>query len=154
MLTDIEKLIMELKEEKEALEKRLNYLLRSKTIQLFDETDPVTGEHLRQISRLDTYGVHRKLLEFEKSNGVGYGLPGHEPPETIQARQIKTIIYRLDASDDFDKEVNQALREGWSLVRRGYQRPLSQPSMATFYTMLYAELEKVVTFPVIEVNTK
>lgn len=67
--------------ENEALRARLSHLLESKTISLFDEVDPATGEYKRQIQRLDTYGVHDKLLKFEKQHGVGYGLPGHVKPE-------------------------------------------------------------------------
>lgn len=52
--------------------------------------------------------------------------------------EIKTVKNWLDSSDDFDKEVNAALAEGWELTRRD----IIIPQTANKYTMLYAELER------------
>ena len=53
-------------------------------------------------------------------------------------RKIKTVCLRIEASEYFDKEVNEALADGWYLVKRytvpGYN--------ATEYTMLIAELQR------------
>lgn len=58
-------------------------------------------------------------------------------------KQIKTIKNRLDNNKQFDDEVNQALLEGWKLIKREVINPNGQPSGATyFHTMLYAELER------------
>ena len=54
-----------LQKENEILENRLRHLLRSKTISMFDEKDRHTGEYVRDISRLDTYGVQYKLKKYE-----------------------------------------------------------------------------------------
>ena len=58
--------------------------------------------------------------------------------------QIKTIRYRLDNSTNFDDEVNEALRYGWTLKKRAVLQPISQSGSTHTYTMLYAELEKEV----------
>jgi hypothetical protein len=55
--------------------------------------------------------------------------------------QIKTIKNRLDNVESFDKEVNEALRDGWRLTRREVLQPAAQAIEYT-YIMLYAELEK------------
>lgn len=59
-------------------------------------------------------------------------------------KQIKTIKARLDGAEGFDKEVNEALAEGWTLTSRKVLMPPSQPVTGSTYfnTMLYAELEK------------
>lgn len=58
-------------------------------------------------------------------------------------KQIKTIKYRLDNAEGFDKEVNEALAEGWTLTARKVLLPPSQPNTSTYLNfMLYAELEK------------
>ncbi len=59
-------------------------------------------------------------------------------------KQIKTIVYRLNNHEGFDKEVNEALGEGWILTERKVLLPQSQPSSSGAYIhiMLYAELEK------------
>lgn len=54
------------------LEKRLEHLLQSQTIQLFDEIRPSTGEYRRDIRRLDTYGLVYKLQEYERTGRVAY----------------------------------------------------------------------------------
>ncbi len=58
--------------------------------------------------------------------------------------QIKTILNRLDYSTFFDKEVNAALRDGWTLKKRTVIWPIGQSESVYMHTMLYAELEKEV----------
>ena len=53
-------------------------------------------------------------------------------------KQIKTIRYRLENSEDFDSAVNAAIKEGWTLTRREVLMPPTDDK----YIMLYAELEK------------
>ena len=55
--------------------------------------------------------------------------------------QIKTIRYRLDSPNNFDNDVNAALREGWTLKKRTVLRPISQNDTNYTHMMLYAELE-------------
>ena len=55
--------------------------------------------------------------------------------------QIKTIEFRLDASEEFDEAVNKALSEGWSLVKRDVLPPYEGASYI-HHRMLYAELER------------
>jgi hypothetical protein len=50
-------------------------------------------------------------------------------------KQIKTVHHRIDDSAQFDKEVNDALTEGWQLTRREF---------VPGYVILYAELEREV----------
>lgn len=50
----------------EEYENRLRHLLRSKTIQLFDEWDPQKKDYKRDIRRLDTYGIDKKVLEHDR----------------------------------------------------------------------------------------
>lgn len=57
-----------LRREVHVLEGRLRHLLQSKTIQLFDEKDH-SGNYVRDIKRLDTYGVHYKMREWEAKGG-------------------------------------------------------------------------------------
>lgn len=57
-------------------------------------------------------------------------------------KQIKTIKNRLDNNEEFDNEVNTAIKEGWTLVKRDIILPIAQSPLTTFYTMLYAELER------------
>ena len=47
------------------------------------------------------------------------------------AKQIKTIVWGIGYTEGFDEEVNKALEEGWTLVRRDVRE-----------SILYAELEK------------
>lgn len=58
--------------------------------------------------------------------------------------QIKTIRNRIDNAVSFDKEVNEALAEGWQLTRRDVLQPKAQSENMQTHIMLYAELEKVV----------
>ena len=53
-------------------------------------------------------------------------------------KQIKTIFYKIDFYEKFDREVNEALADGWELKRR----EVIVPHVADRYTLLYAELEK------------
>ena len=55
-----------IQEENRALRARLQHLLRSETIRLFDQKDPTTGQYVRDIIRLDTYGVQYRLREYER----------------------------------------------------------------------------------------
>lgn len=56
--------------------------------------------------------------------------------------QIKTIKNRLDNAEDFDKAVNTALAEGWTLTKREVLPPVDLGGYFT-HTTLYAELERV-----------
>lgn len=58
--------------------------------------------------------------------------------------QIKTIKNRLDNNGWFDNEVNEALRDGWTLKKRTVLRPIAQHQSSYCHMMLYAELEKEV----------
>lgn len=58
--------------------------------------------------------------------------------------QIKTIRNRLDNPTLFDDEVNNTLRNGWTLKKRRVLRPIGQHKSIYTYTMLYAELEREV----------
>jgi lipopolysaccharide biosynthesis regulator YciM len=55
--------------------------------------------------------------------------------------EIKTIWGELGSSTLFDAKVNEALAEGWELVRREVLPPRQ---VATAPTLLYAELERVI----------
>lgn len=56
--------------------------------------------------------------------------------------QIKTIKNRLDNAEAFDAAVNEALANGWAMVKRELITN-EQPRCDTFfYSMLYAELVK------------
>lgn len=56
-------------------------------------------------------------------------------------KQIKTITKQLDGSVQFDAEVNAALAEGWTLVKREVLQAY-EGRTRVFYRMLYAELER------------
>ena len=56
--------------------------------------------------------------------------------------QIKTIVTRLDDVRAFDRLVNVALKEGWTLEKREVLQQ-GQPISDRYYrSMLYAELSK------------
>jgi hypothetical protein len=57
-------------------------------------------------------------------------------------QQIKTITKRLDNASEFDREVNAALAEGWTLAERKVLLMQAQPNDTYMHNMLYAELEK------------
>lgn len=63
--------------------------------------------------------------------------------------EIKTIKYRLDYAEVFDREVNEALADGWILDKRY----LSTPYRSDGYRMLVAEMVKDVT-PDLEIKIK
>lgn len=51
--------------------------------------------------------------------------------------QIKTIVQKASEPEDFDREVNAALAEGWGLVRRDVL-----PETLNGHRCFYAELER------------
>lgn len=55
-------------------------------------------------------------------------------------KQIKTVKGVLDYAADFDREVNEALAEGWELKQRACIPSYTSSS----FTALYAELEREV----------
>lgn len=129
----------------EALEARLRHLLKSKTIRLFDEVDPNTGEYKRNIRRLDTYGVNYKILEYERTNREASLIDAHQKGAKREPRRIKaikTIKKQLGASAEFDREVNACLEEGWTLTKREVLPPY-EGAERIFFRLLYAELELV-----------
>lgn len=63
--------------------------------------------------------------------------------------EIKTIKYRLDYAEIFDREVNEALADGWILDKRY----LSTPYRSDAYPMLIAEMVKDET-PDLEIKIK
>ena len=56
---------------------------------------------------------------------------------------IKTIVWRLDCAEAFDCAVNEALVDGWELIKRDLVLP-NQPSAKErfFHPMLIAELQR------------
>ncbi len=56
-------------------------------------------------------------------------------------KQIKTIMRNASAPEEFDAEVNKAIAEGWTLVKRDVLLPYEGPTRI-FHRMLYAELER------------
>lgn len=54
-------------------------------------------------------------------------------------KQKKTIICKIDDNEKFERLVNKALEDGWTLKRRGVQRGPQHK-----YTALFAELEREV----------
>lgn len=62
-------------------------------------------------------------------------------------KQIKTIKNRLDNNVVFDKEVNDAIAEGWTLTKRKVLQPYSQAENFHNFTFLYAELERETAEP-------
>lgn len=59
-------------------------------------------------------------------------------------KQILTVRNRLDNPEEFDKEVNNAIKEGWELKKRDVLQPFAQATDTYLHTMLYAELEREV----------
>lgn len=55
--------------------------------------------------------------------------------------QIKTIKFRLDNAELFDNAVNQALEDGWVLIKREVLAPYEGETYV-HHRMLYAELQK------------
>ena len=54
--------------------------------------------------------------------------------------QIKTIIGSFGASDEFDKNVNEAIADGWKLAKRRVIRGVNYGDGAFCKTALIAEL--------------
>ena len=54
--------------------------------------------------------------------------------------KIKTIRWHLDAAPNFDKEVNDALNEGWRLTKREVLDGCQLGQDIYQHRMLYAEL--------------
>lgn len=60
-------------------------------------------------------------------------------------KQIKTIDERRDRPAEFDRRVNQAISEGWKLIRRYVNNGLADVSASIiFYPVFVAELEREV----------
>ena len=55
--------------------------------------------------------------------------------------QIKTVVGRIDNAKNFDAQVNEYLKDGWSLKRRYLSTP-RQGGTLNYYRMLIAELVK------------
>ena len=63
-------------------------------------------------------------------------------------KQIKTIIKPYELLNDYDKEVNKLLSEGWTLRKREIQKvsgEISEAFSVPAVYVLYAELERFVT---------
>ena len=58
--------------------------------------------------------------------------------------QIKTIGDQLGNAEDFDKAVNAALAEGWTLTKREVMLPRAHAPGTYTHPLLYAELEREV----------
>jgi dUTP pyrophosphatase len=50
---------------------------------------------------------------------------------------IKTIVYRLDNAEDFDREVNEYLSNGWEIMRRFVNPSYSENKYSTLIAELY-----------------
>lgn len=61
-------------------------------------------------------------------------------------KQIKTIKGEMYISEDFDRRVNEAIAEGWTLSKRSVVQEISPTRMGGGFThlhvWLYAEMEK------------
>ena len=57
-----------------------------------------------------------------------------------RTKQVKTVSIRLDNSEEFDTRVNEALADGWYLVKR-YTLPAYTENR---HIMLVAELQRYV----------
>lgn len=55
--------------------------------------------------------------------------------------EIKTIVTRDNKPEEFDQKVNEALKEGWVLVRRDVL-PAYAGGLAEYHRCYYAELER------------
>jgi hypothetical protein len=97
----------ELEKRAEEMESRLEHLLQSKTIQLFDEVRPQTGEYRRDIRRLDTYGVHYKMREFERT--------GRVPLRCARVVQVRTkdIARTAEALERLTEAIKEA-KNAWN----------------------------------------
>ena len=87
------------------LEKRLEHLLQSETIQLFDEIHPATGEYRRDIRRLDTYGLVYKLQEYERTGRVAYN---SVKVVQVRTRNLGKTVRALNRLTKASKEAREA----------------------------------------------
>lgn len=60
--------------------------------------------------------------------------------------EIKTIMHKFNEVEKFDAEVNEAIADGWDLVRRDVI-PGWEGQTTIAYRKLYAELERIVDDP-------
>lgn len=60
-------------------------------------------------------------------------------------KEIKTILFKVIQVDEFDKTVNAALAEGWTLVKRGVLDEYDRAVCVT-HRLLYAELEREIVY--------
>ena len=66
------------------------------------------------------------------------------PPRMPVCRtQIKTVQMRRDYHEDFDREVNNLLLQGWALVKR-FEAPGYDLGPTIYHPMLVAYLERKV----------
>lgn len=66
-------------------------------------------------------------------------LPENTPePKPNKLAEAKTLRKQMDYAEEFDKELNQALAAGWTLVKR----EVINPQTTDKHIMLYAELER------------
>lgn len=118
-----EKLTYEqLEEHIERLERRLKHLLQSKTIQLFDEVDPRTGDYKRNIKRLDTYGVHYKVMEYERTGKV----PRTPTVVKLHARDLNQSAKVLERMTKAINDGVKALQAAYSQIE---QLPVLEPEV-------------------------
>jgi hypothetical protein len=91
------------------MEKRLEHLLQSRTIQLFDEVSVRTGEYRRNISRLDTYGLYYKIREYERT--------GRVPPNAAKVVQVRTqdVVKTVKALERLTTAIKEA-KSAWDAL--------------------------------------
>jgi hypothetical protein len=102
----------ELMQRAEDMEKRLEHLLRSRTIQLFDEVAIRTGEYKRDIRRLDTYGLHYKIKEYERT--------GRVPPNAAKVVHVCTqdVVKTAKALERLTTAIKEA-KSAWDALFEG-----------------------------------
>lgn len=62
-------------------------------------------------------------------------------------KQIKTVLKPYERLNEFDKEVNALLADGWNIRKREIQKvsgEISEAFSAPAVYVLYAELERVI----------
>lgn len=106
-------IVDDLAKERNALLSRLRRLLQSETIRLFDEKDG-RGYYVRDIKRLDIYGIHKKIREHEKVRHLyefemgtdALAAPGGKmitfPDDNVRVKDLTTNIDILVAHDYID----------------------------------------------------
>lgn len=87
-------IIKRMEEEIGRLENRLAHLLESETIRMFDEKDWKTGEYVRNIKRLDSYGLPCRLLGHEAKMKPPLGVMPRELWEKQRARDLFDAMLR------------------------------------------------------------